>query len=180
MKEHRKTTLHCASAMYFCKCRVVFLRSFISALFLSFFQGHSKLKWSFTEIFFFSVWKMLIMIILLSFTSHHIHSSHWFSSCTHIILLLLSYLYVMYSLYRNSGNFRGWRKPWNFNTLENLIAMNFRTTNFMVNFHASYNYMYMYLSVGGVGTEKTLGKGQLPNTVPLNSLHGVPTPMYIL
>ena len=38
--------------MYFCRCTVVFLRSFISALFLYFFQLHPYLKSSFTETFF--------------------------------------------------------------------------------------------------------------------------------
>ena len=40
------------SAVYFCRCRVVFLRSFISTLFLYFFQLHLYLKSSFTETFF--------------------------------------------------------------------------------------------------------------------------------
>ena len=40
------------SGVYFCRCRVVFLRSFISALFLYFFQLHPYLKSSFTETFF--------------------------------------------------------------------------------------------------------------------------------
>ena len=40
------------SAGYFCRCSVVFLRSFISALLLYFFQLHPYLKSSFTEIFF--------------------------------------------------------------------------------------------------------------------------------
>ena len=39
------------SAVYFCRCRVVFLRSFISSLFLCFFQLHPYLKSSFTEVF---------------------------------------------------------------------------------------------------------------------------------
>ena len=39
-------------AVYFCRCRVVFLRSFISALFLYFFHLHPYLKSSFTETFF--------------------------------------------------------------------------------------------------------------------------------
>ena len=39
------------SAVYFCRCRVVFLHSFISALFLYFFQLHPYLKSSFTETF---------------------------------------------------------------------------------------------------------------------------------
>ena len=34
------------------KCRVVFLHSFISALFLYFFQVHLQVKWSFAETFF--------------------------------------------------------------------------------------------------------------------------------
>ena len=38
-------------AVYFCRCRVVFLHSFISALFLYSFQVHPYLKWSFTETF---------------------------------------------------------------------------------------------------------------------------------
>ena len=40
------------SVVYFCRCRVVFLRSFISALFLYFFQLHPYLKSSFKETFF--------------------------------------------------------------------------------------------------------------------------------
>ena len=40
------------SGVYFCRCRVVFLRSFISALFLYFFRLHPYLKSSFTETFF--------------------------------------------------------------------------------------------------------------------------------
>ena len=43
------------SVVYFCRCRVVFLRSFISALFLYFFQLHPYLKSSFTESFFPSI-----------------------------------------------------------------------------------------------------------------------------
>ena len=39
------------SAVYFRRCRVVFLRSFISALFLYFFQLHPNLESSFTENF---------------------------------------------------------------------------------------------------------------------------------
>ena len=39
------------SAVYFCRCRVVFLCSFISALFLYFFLLHPYLKSSFTETF---------------------------------------------------------------------------------------------------------------------------------
>ena len=39
------------SGVYFCRCRVVFLRSFISALFLYFFRLHPYLKSSFTETF---------------------------------------------------------------------------------------------------------------------------------
>ena len=38
MKERKKTTLHLLHI--FCRCRVVLLHSFISALFLSFFQTH--------------------------------------------------------------------------------------------------------------------------------------------
>ena len=40
------------SGVYFCRCRVVFLRSFISALFLYFFRLHPYFKSSFTETFF--------------------------------------------------------------------------------------------------------------------------------
>ena len=40
------------SGVYFCRCRVVFLRSFISALFLYFFWLHPYFKSSFTETFF--------------------------------------------------------------------------------------------------------------------------------
>ena len=40
------------SGVYFCRCRVVFLRSFISALFLYFFRLHPYLKSGFTETFF--------------------------------------------------------------------------------------------------------------------------------
>ena len=40
------------SSVYFCRCKVVFLRSFISALFLYFFRLHPYLKSSFTETFF--------------------------------------------------------------------------------------------------------------------------------
>ena len=40
-----------ASAVYFCRCTVVFLHSFISALFLYFFQLHPYVKSSFTETF---------------------------------------------------------------------------------------------------------------------------------
>ena len=40
------------TGVYFCRCRVVFLRSFISALFLYFFRLHPYLKSSFTETFF--------------------------------------------------------------------------------------------------------------------------------
>ena len=39
------------SGVYFCRCRVVFLRSFISALFLNFFQLNPYLKSSLTETF---------------------------------------------------------------------------------------------------------------------------------
>ena len=41
MSIHNRT-----SAVYFCKCPVVFLRSFISALFLSFLQLHRFLMWN--------------------------------------------------------------------------------------------------------------------------------------
>ena len=40
------------SGVYFCRFRVVFLRSFISALFLYFFRLHPYFKPSFTETFF--------------------------------------------------------------------------------------------------------------------------------
>ena len=40
------------SGVYFCRCRVVFLRAFISGLFLYFFRLHPYLKSSFTETFF--------------------------------------------------------------------------------------------------------------------------------
>ena len=42
------------SGVYFYRCRVVFLRSFISALFLYFIQLHPYLKSSFTGTFFLS------------------------------------------------------------------------------------------------------------------------------
>ena len=38
--------------VFFCRCQVVFFCSFISALFLSFFQAHPYLKWKFTVTFF--------------------------------------------------------------------------------------------------------------------------------
>ena len=40
------------SGVYFCRCRVVYLRSFIPALFLYFFSSIPNLKSSFTETFF--------------------------------------------------------------------------------------------------------------------------------
>ena len=49
MKERKKTTLHLQKIHT--RYRVVFLRSFISALFLYFFQLHPYLKSSFTESF---------------------------------------------------------------------------------------------------------------------------------
>ena len=39
-KDERTQKDYPTSAVYFCTCRVVFLRSFISALFLSYFQVH--------------------------------------------------------------------------------------------------------------------------------------------
>ena len=51
-REERTQEDYPTSAVYFCRCRVVFLRSFISALFLYFFQFHLYLKSSFTETFF--------------------------------------------------------------------------------------------------------------------------------
>ena len=40
------------SAVYFCRCRVIFLHSFITALFLYFFYVHPYLKRSFSKTFF--------------------------------------------------------------------------------------------------------------------------------
>ena len=42
----------CTSAVYFCRCRVVFLRFFVSALFRYIFQVHPYLKWSLAETIF--------------------------------------------------------------------------------------------------------------------------------
>ena len=50
VKERKKTTLHLLCI--FCRCRVVLLRCFISALFLYFFKVHPYSKWSFSETFF--------------------------------------------------------------------------------------------------------------------------------
>ena len=50
MKERKKTTL-ATSAKIHTRCRVVLLRSFISALFLYFFGSIPNLKSSFTETF---------------------------------------------------------------------------------------------------------------------------------
>ena len=46
-----RTQEDCTFAVYFCICRVVFLRSFLSALFLYLFQVHPYLKWRFRKIF---------------------------------------------------------------------------------------------------------------------------------
>ena len=50
--------------MYFCRCRVVFLRSFISALFVYFFRLHPYLKSSFTETFFPSIYGSLLVLVI--------------------------------------------------------------------------------------------------------------------
>ena len=49
MKELKKTTYICKNLHS--RCRVVFLYSSISALFLYFFQVHAYLKWTFSETF---------------------------------------------------------------------------------------------------------------------------------
>ena len=40
VRDERTQEDYLTIAVYFCRCRVVFLRSFISTLFLSFFQAH--------------------------------------------------------------------------------------------------------------------------------------------
>ena len=51
-RDERTQEEYPTSGVYFCRCRVVFWHSFISALFLYFFQPHPYLKSSFTETFF--------------------------------------------------------------------------------------------------------------------------------
>ena len=50
-RDERTQEYYPTSAKIHSRCRVVFLRSFISALFLYFFQLHPYLKSSFTETF---------------------------------------------------------------------------------------------------------------------------------